>query len=406
MLQEITIGIEDLLLDPNNPRFVHDLSETTEIPDDQVPDLQAETLKKFDRHPTATDDEDIGVINISDLYDSMRRIGFVGIDHIVVRPLNGPGKYLVIEGNRRIATAQSILRDFEGKAPPLDKPSVRQEVEGHLDSMKNITVMLLNIEGLTKATVAHNVAVIMGIRHHGSVLEWEPLPKAYNIYTEYMDEDPAEAEFTYLEKKARAVANRLCIQVGDVRRALRTYVAYLQVRDRFPEVRDDHFSLIEYNVFDKVLSRSYYQIDEDTFELDEKSLGKLNTVCQFASRDSNKPDCTTDNKKKIIRDPKQVKLLGRLVAAAVDPDTAIKEYSRDLIKRVEDENDPDITLEGAVDSVSVLKKRIQWVSALSDLLKNQESKLTLDSYNGEGIDRGRKDELRATLEPISRILGL
>lgn len=405
MLQEIEISIDHLLLDPNNPRFVHDLSESSQVPDEKVPELQAETLKKFARNP-ANDEDDPGVTDISDLYDSMRRIGFVGIDRIVARPLNGSGQYLVVEGNRRIATVKSILRDFEAKAAPLDKPSPRQDVEGHLGSMKTITVMLLNTEGLTQAQVAHNVAVIMGIRHHGSLLGWEPLPKAYNIYTEYMDESPQEDAFTYLEKKARAVANRLCIQVSGVKKALKTYVAYLQVRDRFPEVRDDHFSLIEYNVSDKVLSRSYYQIDEDTFELDEKSLGKLNTVCQFASRDSNQPDRTIDNKKKIIRDPKQVKLLGRLVAAASDPDTAIKEYARDLIKRVEDEEDLDITLEGAVDSFTVFKKKIQWISALNDLLNDQETKLTLDSYNGEGLDRGRKDVLKESLDPLRKILGL
>ncbi len=406
MLQEKTIGIAELLLDPNNPRFVHDLSETTEIPDDRVPDLQTDTLKMYDRHPTATDDEDIGVINISDLYDSMRRIGFVGIDRIVVRPLNGSGKYLVIEGNRRIATVKSILRDLAEKAPPLDKPSARQEVEAHLNSLSTITAMQLNVEGLTKEEVAHNVAVILGIRHHGSVLEWAPLPKAYNIYTEYMDEEPLQSGFSYSEKKARAVANRLCIQASDVRKALRTYVAYLQVRDGFPDVKDDHFSLIESNVIDKILSRSYYQIDEDTFELDEKSLTKLNTVCQFASRDSNNPDRTTDNKKKIIRDPKQIKMLGRLVAGSANAHTAIKEYSRDLIKRVEDEDDLDMTLEGAANSLVVFVKRTQWISALKELLTKQESELKLDLYNGEGLDRGRKDELRATLEPIRRILGL
>src|SRR5947207_2649838 len=106
MLQEIQIPIEDLLLDPNNPRFISDLAERTKIPDDKIADKQEETLKRFGRTSTAEDPE-FDVTNIRDLYDSMLRIGFVGIDRIVVRPISKAKKYLVLEGNRRVATVKS-----------------------------------------------------------------------------------------------------------------------------------------------------------------------------------------------------------------------------------------------------------------------------------------------------------
>ena len=120
------------------------------------------------------------------------------------------------------------------------------------------------------------MSILLGIRHHGSLLEWEPLPRAYNIFTEYNHESPTPHEFRFDNNRAKEVANRLCIDRSDVTEALNTYVAYLQVRERFPEVKDAHFSLIAYGVRDKYLRGGYFVADPDTFQLDEKSLTKLN----------------------------------------------------------------------------------------------------------------------------------
>src|SRR5437879_6533142 len=100
MLKEIHIPIEELLLDPNNPRFIRDLEQPVKVLDQEIEKIQEALLGRFSRNP-APEDPDFDVTNIKDLYDSMLRIGFVGIDRIVVRPLkNRKKKYLVIEGNR------------------------------------------------------------------------------------------------------------------------------------------------------------------------------------------------------------------------------------------------------------------------------------------------------------------
>lgn len=267
--------------------------------------------------------------------------------------------------------------------------------------------MLLDTAGLTQDEIDHKVAVLLGIRHHGSVLEWEPLPKAYNIYTEYMAAEPRKDTFTFMNKKANEVAERLCIQTTDVTSALRTYVVYLQVRERFPEVRDDHFSLIEYGIKDKHLRASHFRVDEDTFALDEKSLTELNMVCQFAVRDSNYPERTTNGKKKIIRDPKQFTLLGKLVdkmQRANHP--SIKTYAADLIERVKNEDDLEMTLDQAVDDLTAFEKRTEWSTAIAKLLQRQEADLPLEKYAGEGLDRGRKDELKTTLSPLRKVMNI
>ena len=55
-----------------------------------------------------------------------------------------------------------------------------------MSSFTNINCMLLDTSDLSQDQIEHKITVILGIRHHGSLLEWEPLPRAFNIYTEYM----------------------------------------------------------------------------------------------------------------------------------------------------------------------------------------------------------------------------
>lgn len=406
MLKEIEIPIENLLLDPNNPRFIRDLATRERVPDKEIEGKQADTLKAFSRDATAEEAE-FDVTNIGDLYDSMLRIGFVGIDRIVVRPLGKSKKYVVLEGNRRIATVKHILKDLKNAVAPLDKPAARKEAEGHKPSFEKVKAMFLETAGLSQDEIDHKVAILLGIRHHGSVLEWEPLPKAYNIYTEYMGEEPKKDSFEFAHKKAKAVANRLCIERGDVTDALRTYVAYLQVRERFPGVRDEHYSLIESAIKNKHLKGTYFCANEDTFELDEQSLTRLNLVCQFGTRDSNNPERTTDKKKKILPDPKSTKLLGQLIESRLHAShNAVKDYATDLIKRVENEDDLEMTVDEAVNQLVAFEKRTGWVDAIEKLLGKQAKELEPARYAGEGLDRGRKEELKTTLAPLRKIMNI
>ena len=259
MLKEIPVSIEDLLLDPNNPRFIVDLREIRNIPDEKIEEKQENILNRFDHHRSRTDKES-DVTNIKDLYDSMRDIGFVEIDRVVVRHLKEVNKYLVIEGNRRISTVKKILMHLPD--PEKTKPSERRKLESLMSSFTNINCMLLDTSDLSQDQIEHRIAVILGLRHHGSLLEWEPLPRAYNIFTEYMSEEPSSSNFEFDNIKTRNVANRLSIPRGDVKKALQTYIAYLQLSDRFSDVKDRHFSLIESTITNRFLYGSYFKINK------------------------------------------------------------------------------------------------------------------------------------------------
>lgn len=395
MLDEIKVAIDDLLLDPNNPRFVRDLRESERVPDERLEEKQGATLRLFDNRRAGEDDE-FDVTNISDLYASMTTIGFVPIDRVVVRPIRGSSKYLVIEGNRRISTVKLILRGYEDGGI---LPRQRRELQPLLDSFREITCMLLDTHGLSDDEIAHKVSVIMGLRHHGSLLGWKPLPRAYNIYGEYMSEDPQAEEFEFDGKKITAVASRLSVKRNEVVKSLKTYMAYLQLREQFPDVKPHHFSLIEAGVTDKYLPGSYFRIDGSTYRLDEESLSRMDAVCQFAIRDA-----MPEGKKKIIADPKKFKLLGRLVDKRQRADhEATKDYASDIIRRVGDESDLDMTVDQAVDDLTAFENRKKWVEAVARLLDKQEAELSIEKYSGTANDRGQKDDLKTTLDRLCRI---
>ncbi len=399
MLKEIEVSIDSLCLDPNNPRFNSDLNLEAVVPDAEVEGKQSHVFKFFKKGEAASDED---VTNIKDLYESMKTIGFVPIDRVVVRELSDSNdKYLVIEGNRRIATVKRILEDVKAELHPFDRPKERQKIEPLIGSFSPITCMLLSTESLSAEEVAHKISVILGLRHHGSLLEWEPLPKAYSIYKTYMGLEPKINEFKFDGKKRNDVASRLSILPPDVTSALKTYVAYLQLKENYA-IQDRHYSLIEAGVTNKHLKGNFIEIDESNYQLNEPSLENMNRVCQFDKRDR-----VPEGKKKVLNDPKAFRNLGKLFnMQRTAEDQATKSYAKDLIARATDEDDMDTTVEKAVDLLNDFKRSTQWIKALRTEMDKQNKMLTIDTYTGVGNERGNKDALKATMEPLKRMLGI
>ena len=404
MLAEKTISIDYLLLDPNNPRFINSLEMPSRVTDEKLQSAQVATLGRFSKKPLA-DAREYDVTNIGNLYQSMLRIGFVGIDRVVVRKLSKSNKYLVLEGNRRIATVKTILNDFRAKRLNL---SHSNDVKLHQQSFEHITTIVLQTDGLEQDAIDHKISQLLGVRHHGSLLEWEPLPKAFNIFGEYLAEKPDSPTFEFSNKKAVAVAERLCITRSQVEGALKTYVAYTQLRERFPEVQETHYSLIEAGVLDRRLGRTYFQIAPDSFEMNEESLSKFNGLCQFSTRDSNTPDLTTEGKKKILPTPNHFGRFGKLIdkqqSAHATPE--VHAFISDKIHRVEDDGNMEMTIESATDQITQFENSKRWAEAVEKLFLIQQVSLPITQYSGEGSDRGQKEALKATMEKLRGLMRL
>lgn len=394
-----SVKLDDLLLDPNNPRFVENLRLGQPIPDNKVAAEQDRISEKFrDSTDEAADDDgaDESFFGIQELMDSMRTIGFVPIDRIVVRKLDGKSKkYLVLEGNRRVAAAKR-LRD-RNKAEPNPSKKLPEDI---LKSLETVEALLLPTDGLSKDEIDERIGIILGLRHYGAVLAWSPMAKAVNVYREYMRTPPKMSAFEYSVKHVSSVANRLSISRGEVKKALKTYIVFEQLNESFPAAPPEpkYYSLIEAFVTNQKLAKHYIKQDDTTFKLSEGSLEKVYALCQFDKRES--PDVV-----KILPEPKSVAGFARIVEDSVGhSEAAVKDFAKNLLAQVES---GERSLDDAVDNLTSFKSVRKWVEGLQKLLRKQadpDDGLDPKDFEAVGNERVYLEELQRVFATIRKSL--
>jgi hypothetical protein len=277
-----------------------------------------------------------------------------------------------------------------------------------MHSIQSIPAMELVTTGLEPADLAHRTAVLLGIRHHGSLLEWEPLPKAFNTYKSYMGLKPSIGAFRIDGDRVNTVAGMLSIPRTEVRDNLKTYIAFRQLEQKVDGVEDRHFSLIQSVISNRHLNaHGVIQRDPDTLILSEQSVQTIEQLCQFSTRDS------LPAEKKILPKPQSVAPLGRLKDKA---ETADSEPVRALARRAYDEAtsgeiDPEtgalkVSVESALDSVVDLESRTQWLDSLTALIEQMEHELNKADFRCHGNDLLFLDKARKALLPLRRVLGI
>jgi len=396
------IPVDHLLLDPRNPRFAHDLPNS--VPEGKsIEELQGWTLKHFQLDSDNGDDE--SGTEIDDLYHSILNVGYIPIDRIVVENI-GRDSYLVIEGNRRVATVKTILarykeghrsikKDIKKKGSPFE--------EKVLPSLEKINCLILKTDGISKEEIKNRKETILGIRHHGSLLEWKPVARAHNIFSEYMGilsvpVDDLEG-FRFEKNIVREIAQRLSIKQNEVKKALQSYIPYLQLINEEENVQPDHYSLIENAATNKKLRASYFSLFGEVSMWESESLDKLASICQFGERDR----LPTPTKKKIIERPQQFSRLSKLVEAREsNPSTAIRDAARIIIAAVEDEEDLEMTLDLGVDHIRALEIQTNWLESFNNLLAKTNDELSIHDYRG-GNEEMRKEELKVPVCNLARL---
>ena len=151
-LEKMPLSPQNVFLDIQNPRFIGDrgapVCKDAPIDDSRVQERARRFL--LEKH------------GARQLVDSILQLGFLPLDHIVVREF-APNKYVVVEGNRRVAAIQTIVFGAEFK---LLKPE--QHV---LESIKRIEMYKLSdaTEDIELATL-----LFQGVRHISGVKSWGP----------------------------------------------------------------------------------------------------------------------------------------------------------------------------------------------------------------------------------------
>ena len=378
-----TVSYLDLMLDPNNPRLSRNFSTDTSIQDEDIEEVQDRLTNLFDSPELNHRDE---FTDIRDLKHSMKQIGFVGIQNILVRKISGKRKYLVIEGNRRVASIKALIRDHDAALPG----TPARIGDDTLESLLNIKVMVIPTKGVSEKQIQNNISTALGLRHIGGHLEWEPLPKGRNIFLEYMKHIGNDTPFKWEYKIGHRIADILAIDRGKVKISLCGYICYTEIGNADVGVKPHHYSLILSCISNKHLKNGFLDIDTDTFVFLGDTLDNLNKICEFSDRDNR------DGSENILRDPKSTNRLGLIYKdSLLHESQSIKDMASGLFNAVVDK---EISLSEATSTLTAFKKRHQWVQSIDKLLEKQSNEPNL--ANHFYLPRGETLRLKVELQRL------
>jgi hypothetical protein len=228
LLTPIDIKLDNLLLDPNNPRFSELGEQLNPVPEGRFADekVQAATLEKMKA----------SIFDVAELRDTIKTIGFLPMDRIVVRKWKGQHpdgmlRYVVIEGNRRVTALRWLLSLHDVGKETFDA-----------SRLKNFTEFqcLLLDDDLAPASAS---LVLPGLRHVSGIKEWGAYQKAKAVHA--------------LRKSglsSQDAAQSLGLSTRAANSAYRCFLALEQMKS--DEEFGDHAEPKMYTYFDEVFRRA------------------------------------------------------------------------------------------------------------------------------------------------------
>lgn len=164
LLTPIDISLDDVLLDPNNPRFAELGEEIDVVPENRFAEEKVQK-NAFDRMKKPQFD-------VNELRDTIKTLGFLPMDRIVVRKLNilEKDKYVVVEGNRRIAALKWLIELHEAGKETFS--------DDELKNFKELEVLELDTEKAPDSAKW----ILPGLRHVSGIKQWGPYQRASAVY--------------------------------------------------------------------------------------------------------------------------------------------------------------------------------------------------------------------------------
>ncbi len=241
-----------LLLDPNNYRF-HDIQGYKQVAQRSryhEPGVQDRAIQLLQE----TESFELGALR-----DSILSNGYVPIEQIVAEHFDDDGgspRYLVIEGNRRVAAVKTLIRDHNAGAADIPA-EVYQSV---------VKLPVVEITG-THDERLHYQKTLMAIRHVAGIREWGPYQQAKLVVELFEREEHAFG----------VVAQRIGISAPEVARRYRASKALQQMED------DDEFSEHAlprlYSFFHEAVSqpkvREWLKFSDETYRAEDGEAKRL-----------------------------------------------------------------------------------------------------------------------------------
>lgn len=196
------VQLDDIYLDPNNPRFISmdwEHISDTEIVNERI---QAETIEKLQSE-----------FAIDKLVMNMEINGYLPIDRVVLKEFE-KDKYVVLEGNRRICAAK-ILKSKAENGSGTVSPEILESI---------ITIPCLVYTG----TNSEASWIFQGLRHITGIQEWSAFNKARLISTLMEEEGLSLTE----------VGKRFGLTAYGAGQWVRGYYAYKQAKETSDYTRE------------------------------------------------------------------------------------------------------------------------------------------------------------------------
>ena len=238
-----------------------------------------------------------------------------------VRKLPEAGKYLVLEGNRRLTAIRKIFSEKEKNQR--DYPEAMQ-------SLSKIEVMEIVDYG-SEEELQEQISYLLGTAHHGGNKNWSPFAQANEIFKTYLEVAGQNKEaFNYDETHGQKVASLLNTKTSEVKERLTVYRAMYQLSET-DEMKaqhkggiiDDYYSLIREAVCSgKQAIKEYIKVHPDNFTLEDEAVERLINLCQFNGKGGRGRPGPMNN-------PKQWGWLSKILE---DPDS---EKTSEMLEKVE-----------------------------------------------------------------------
>lgn len=209
-----------LLLDPNNYRF-QDIEGFVYANEDR---FHEETVQERAMQRIRSES------NLIDLKRSILRNGFIEVERLVVRPYEPvEDRWVVIEGNRRLAAVRWIIDDYEAGA------DISEEF---IESIRTLPVAIAEEHQPDEVFRAS----LMGIRHVSGIDEWEGYQRAklIAVMRDELGLEPGE------------VAERLGLSTYEVNRRYRAFSALEQMQNN--EEYGEYAQPSRYPIFHEAVS--------------------------------------------------------------------------------------------------------------------------------------------------------
>jgi len=274
----ITVSLDQLFLDPNNPRLAREQRPGYGNPEEFLTAAAQAELQQHIRHR----------FRVSGLVSTILSVGWLPVDPILVWQLPGQeGRYLVVEGNTRVVALRTIRRTFEEETVRLLRAQERGDARGETQARERLKrhepvvqasekIEVHRVKAKDAAEIAERLPRLLGVRHLSHAQNWRA--SAVNLYLlalyrEAWADVYGDAPLRLDDDLLARVSQSTSVSVWRARRGVQTAAAFLHFKERFAERMPPGEALLEddQNFLTKLLepghARDVFGVGERDMEL-------------------------------------------------------------------------------------------------------------------------------------------